>query len=242
MEYLSLTRAMADRRIQCNLCCYVIEPGEIFWRGRLGDSGRDGLWICKSHIPLNAKRIIEEPSVDGSEIISVHADAIDIRGDMIPRLLRDVDAIYRLTPEEFEELVFDRLIAMDLQAFRLGPANRKDGGIDAVFWTRGLFPMLGAVQIKHRHSPQTKIGPAVVRDFAGAMRKHQFNVGLIITNISFTEDAKHEAGAGTVPIQLRGGDALRSWIADDFAIERLEFVTRNVEFCKGIEIRVPQFR
>ena len=130
---------------------------------------------------------------------------------------------------------------MDLQAFRMGAANRKDGGIDAVFWTHGLFPMTGAVQIKHHRSPAAKVGPADVRGLAGAMSGHPFNVGLIVTNTSFTDDSKHQATKVTPPIQLRDGDALWKWIGDDFEIERLEFVARTAEFCKGIAVRVPQF-
>lgn len=242
MEHLSFEQKMADQHIRCSLCEYVIEPGEIFWRGRPSNANSDRLRICTGHIPLNSKGMIVEPSADGSAITYVRADALDVRRDIIPRLMRDSDAIFRLTPEEFEELVFDRLVAMDLQAFRMGPANRKDGGIDVVFWTRGLFPMLGAVQIKHHRSPQAKVGPAEVRELAGAMGGHRFNVGLIITNTTFTEDAKHLAVTGSAPIQLRDGEVLRSWIADDFAIEKLEFVSRNAEFCRGIEIRIPQFR
>lgn len=239
---LSLSQGMANQRIRCSLCEYVIEPGELFWRGRRRDSDGNDLWICTRSIPLNTKRMIVEPSVDGSAIHTIRADAIDVRREMIPKLLRDPDTVYDLTPEEFEELVFDRLLAMDLQAFRMGPANRRDGGIDAVFWTRGLFPMLGAVQIKHRRSPTRKIGPAAVRELAGAMEGHHFNVGLIITNISFTEHAKHQADNCTTPIRLRDGDVLRRWIDEDFDIERLEFISRNAEFCNGIEIRVPHFR
>ena len=81
-----------------------------------------------------------------------------------------------------------------------------------------------------------------MRELAGAMEGHHFNVGLIITNTSFTEDAKHQADTGTTPIQLRDGEVLHKWVADDFAVERLEFVSRNAEFCRGIEICVPQFR
>lgn len=161
---------------------------------------------------------------------------------MIPSLLRDSDAIYRLTPEEFEELVFDRLVAMGLQGFRMGAANRKDGGIDIVFWTLGLLPMLGAVQVKHHRSPQAKVGSCDVREFAGAMEGHHFNVGLIVTNTAFSDDAKHRAKTGTTPIRLRDGDVLWKWIADDFSIETVDFFIRNAEFCRGVEIRMPQFR
>lgn len=238
--HLSMTRGIANQSIQCSLCEHVIRPGEIFWH-HSGHSRNISLRICTNHIPNNSKGMITEESADGSPITYVRADAVDVRRDMIPRLLNDWDTIYSLTPEDFEELVFDRLVAMDLQAFRMGSANRKDGGLDVIFWTHGVFPMLGAVQIKHHRSPEAKSGPADVRELAGAIQGHHFNVGLIVTNTAFTDDAKHQVVNGPCPIQLRDGGTLRRWIADDFEVEEVNFITHTIEFCRGMEIGVPQF-
>lgn len=240
MSTLAIKKVIADQGILCSFCENLIEPGEIFWQ-LSGGSNHEVLPVCKREIPLNTTNMIQESSTNGSLITCVRPDAIDVRRDMIPTLLSDWDAVHNLTPEEFEELVFDRLIAMDLQPFRMGPANRKDGGIDIIFWTNGLLPMLGAVQVKHHRSPKAKTGPAAVSELAAAMQGHHFNVGLIVTNTSFTSDAKHRGEKASSLIQLRDGEALRKWIADDFAIERVNAVTRTIEFCKGIKIRVPQF-
>lgn len=239
MRSLLMTRAMADQRIRCDFCPNVIEPAELFWR--LSDGDGHDFGICTDHIPLNTKEMIVEPSSDGVPITSVRADAVNVRRDIIPKLLADWNAVYSLSPDEFEELVFDRLFAMDLEAFRMGPVNQRDGGIDIIFWTRGILPMLGAVQVKHHRSPETKTGPAEVRELGGAMQGHHFNIGLIITNTSFTEDAKHQIDKGSFPIQLRDGEALRKWVADDFEFERVNFETRTIEFTKGFPIQVPRF-
>jgi len=242
MTDLTMTRAIADRRLKCSLCSHVVEPGELFWRARQGaNADRDTLWLCVDHIPMNTKRMITDPPDDGSSITYVRADAVDARASIIPRLLADSEAIYSLTPEEFEELVLDRLLAMGAQAFRIGPANRKDGGVDIVFWTTGLLPVLGAVQVKHVRSASAKIGSPAVRDFTGAMNDHHFNIGLIVTNGSFTDDAKRQVQKGASIIQLRDGDVLRKWVASDFTIERIEFVNRNVEFCRGVHVSLPRF-
>jgi hypothetical protein len=239
---LSFAAAIADRHISCSLCRYVVEPGEIFWRARSScDSKCDGLWLCTAHIPLNAKGMIIEPSEVREGITRVRADAMDVRSGIIPTLLGNWDANYELTPEEFEELVFDRILAMNLQGFRMGAANRKDGGIDIVFWSCGVLPILGAVQVKHHRSPSAKVGASHVSEFAGAMGAHRFNVGLMVTNTSFTDEARHRARMGLAPVQLRDGFALRKWMADDFSIEKLDFVIRNAEFCKGIVTGIPQF-
>lgn len=154
---ISLSQGIANRSIRCSLCDHVIEPGKVFWKGGLDETECDSLCICTGHIPLNANRMIVKPSSDESGINYIKADAVDVRNDIIPELLRDSDAIYQLTPEKFEALVFDRLIAMGLQGFRMGAANRKDGGIDIVFWTNGLLPMLGAVQVKHHRYKSSTI-------------------------------------------------------------------------------------
>lgn len=74
------------------------------------------------------------------------------------------------------------------------------------------------------------------------MRSYHFNVGLVVTNTSFTDDARFESEkAGSPPIQLRDGEALRKWIADDFEVEEINFTTRRIEVCKGLGINIPKF-
>lgn len=219
-----------------------MEPGELFWRAKQDpDAAEDTLWLCVDHVPSNTKRMMVAPPTNEDPTTYVRADAVDVRASIIPKLLADSRSIYNLTPDDFEELILDRLLAMGVQAFRLGAANRKDGGIDIVFWTTGLLPLLGAVQVKHHRSENLKVPSSAVREMAGAMAPHHFNVGLIVTNTDFTADAKHQALAGSSIIQLRDGAAVRKWIVDDFFVERIEFETRNAEFCKGIHANIPRF-
>lgn len=242
MTDLTAKRAIANRHLKCSLCAHIVEPGELFWRVRQGtNSDSDTLWLCVGHIPMNTKQMIVDSSDGLSSITNVRSDAVDARASIIPRLLEDPKSIFRLTPDEFEELVLDRLLAMNLQAFRMGPANRRDGGVDIVFWTTGLLPMLGAVQVKHHRTTNAKVTPSDVREFAGVMEQHHFNIGIIVTNTSFTEDAKHQAQSGASPILLRDGAVLERWVVDDFTIETLGFIIRNLEFCKGVVVDLPKF-
>lgn len=241
MRSLPLKQQIANHRIRCDLCPNEIAPGERFWQVGQG-AGKGSLLICPSHIPLNTTRILTESHPEGWAITYVRPEALDVRSDLVPGLLNDWEKVYSLTPEEFEELVFDRLVAMGLQAIRLGPANQKDGGIDIIFWTCTVFPMLGAVQVKHHRTPKRKTGSSDIRDLAAAMRSYYFNIGLVVTNTSFTDEARFESEKnGSPPIQLRDGEALRKWIADDFRIEELNFVTRTIEVCKGLGVNVPRF-
>jgi len=188
MASLPLTQQIAERRIACSLCSNEIGPGEIYWR-LTSQSGRQTVIICTLHLPLSTTGTRNETDPEIAGITNVRQEALDVRRSIIPRLLSGWNEVYRLTPDEFEELVFDRLIAMGLQPIRLGPANRKDGGIDIIFWSCGLFPMLGAVQAKHHRTPAKTDSPEV-RNLAAAMRSYHFNVGLVVTNTSFTRDAK----------------------------------------------------
>jgi hypothetical protein len=75
------------------------------------------------------------------------------------------------------------------------------------------------------------------------MRSYHFNMGLVVTNTSFTSDAKFESEkVGSPPIQLRDGQTLRRWIADDFEVEEIDFETKTIEVCKGFGVNVPRFR
>jgi hypothetical protein len=239
---LPLTKQIADKRTVCSLCSNEIGPGEIFWQLR-SESGRQSVMICTGDIPLNATGVRNEADPENVGITYARPEALDVRSDIIPRVLSDWNEVYTLTPDEFEELVFDRLVAMGLQPIRLGQANRKDGGIDIIFWSCAVFPMLGAIQVKHHRTPDNKTDSSDVRDLAAGMRSYHFNVGLVVTNTSFTRDAQFESEkSGSPPIQLRDGEALRRWIADDFRVEEIDFVVRTIEVCKGFGVKVPQFR
>jgi Restriction endonuclease len=76
--------------------------------------------------------------------------ATGVSADLLARLLIDPQEILRLTPEQFEELIADRLSAMRYEVTRIGKINRADGGVDIIFNPKpgdGL-PFYGAVQSK----------------------------------------------------------------------------------------------
>ena len=97
------------------------------------------------------------------------------------QLANDPDLIHRISPQQFEEFICERLDAMGLEPKAVGAVNKKDGGVDIVFWpqSKSAFPFLGAVQVKHHRSPHITEGPATVRDFAGVIAGSPFNAGLL---------------------------------------------------------------
>lgn len=229
----------ADRAIKCSLCETVVFPGELFWRGS-SDGGNDLLWVCTSHIPVNSKGFVTCGGTDEVPYHTVRPDCIDLN-HVVAAIRDDWSAIYGISADTFEELVCDRLIAMGLQAIRVGRANKKDGGIDIVFWTPAPFRSLGAVQVKHHGSPGSKTGPDVIRDFAGVISAHPFNLGMVVTNTEFTSDAKWFAQEKSSRIQLRSAESIRKWLSDDFSGEAWNARAHSVELCPGMALQLPQF-
>jgi hypothetical protein len=147
--------------------------------------------------------------------------------------------IFRLTAEQFEEFICDRLAAMGLEAQRVGRTNQKDGGIDVLFWPRerSSFPFLGAAQIKHHRDPSQKEGPSTVRDFQGAISGRPINAGLIITNTQFSPDAKWFAREHAKLIRLRGFSDIRRWLINAFQ-DNAEWreIPKSINLCPGITV------
>jgi len=122
------------------------------------------------------------------------------------RLQSDPSLIHQLSPEELEILICDRLAAMGFEPKRVGAMNRKDGGVDILFWPRlkSAFPFLGAAQVKHHRDPKDKVGSPTVREFAGTIAGQPINAGLLVTNTSFSPDAEWFAREHAKLVRLRG--------------------------------------
>jgi hypothetical protein len=146
-------------------------------------------------------------------------EVVGIGAILSSKLAEDPSRIHIITPEQFEEFICDRLFAMGFEPCRTGHSNRKDGGIDILFWPRGKvqFPFLCAAQLKHHANPNKKEGPSTVRDFAGVMAGHSFNAGLIVTNTSFTPDAIWFSKQHAKLIRLRDLQDIRRWLYDNFS-------------------------
>jgi hypothetical protein len=171
----------------------------------------------------------------------LRVELIGISSILSEQLFKEPSLLYRISPEEFEEFICDRLFAMGFEPRRVGATNRKDGGVDVLFWPRlsGAFPFLGAAQVKHHRNPNTKEGPATVREFAGTVASHPFNAGLLVTNTSFSPDAEWYAHEHAKLLRLRGFSDIRRWLLNNF-IDDAEWreIPKSIELCPGIVIRI----
>jgi hypothetical protein len=196
------------------------------------------------------------PSSDGAQINlqfdgAIHAAVvrttqvrlITATRPLLERLTEDFNEIHRLTPDEFEEFAAERFDAMGFHVRRVGAYNKKDGAIDLIFVPKGPtpFPFIGAAQVKHHRSPMKFMGPRPVREFAAVLGAHPFDVGMLITNTTFTPDATWFAEHHAPLLRLRNGQDLRHWVRSQFTdVEEWREIPTSIELCPGVVVQIPK--
>lgn len=236
---------------ECAFCQSPIEKGQYYYRDdphpmaryHRGQTVRQICVHCiESDVYLEEQRRTTQLDLPFDEplIQPVRVVLVDVSQVLLERLRLHPDEIYHISEEHLEELVCERLSVMGFEARRTGRTNRKDGGIDIFFWNGGPFPVLGAAQVKHHRVRNRSNGPDVIRDFRGVIATHPFQFGVVITNTTFTADARWFADHQKGLIRLRDGKDLRKWIADEFVTDELwRTVPAKIELCPGVEIDIP---
>ena len=119
-----------------------------------------------------------------------------------------LDLLQRVTPESFERIVLDLLRAM---GYGQGDVDESevtggsgDGGIDG--WIRKDALGLDKIYIQaKRHDEKGTVRPHDVRDFIGALSRHEGAKGVFVTTSRFTPAAKKEVGLNPKNIALIDG-------------------------------------
>ncbi|OGR09109.1 MAG: hypothetical protein A3K23_06680 [Desulfobacca sp. RBG_16_58_9] len=169
-------------------------------------------------------------------------ELVDITPQIIDLLSSEPEILWEASPEFFENLICNRLEVIGYGIERVGSSIfNKDGGIDILAWSQAPFvPCLMAVQVKHTALRNRKIGSPPVRDLLGAVQTHGFNAGLLVTNTTFTADARWVAEQRPFLIQLRDFEDLRRWLRNDFLSEHeWRYLPKQIELCPGVIIKLP---
>jgi len=169
--------------------------------------------------------------------------------DVTPQLLvvlRDNPyELHNLTPERFEHLIAERIDRMGYDVQLTGATNRRDGGIDiiAIPKNRILGSFLMAVQAKHHRSNRTTGRTDVDRMLA--WKDSPFRVGVMVTNTTFSHDAKWLADqAGNKAfLRLRDFEDLKRWLHGQFDSESdWREIPDIITLAPGISVPVPKAR
>jgi transcriptional regulator with XRE-family HTH domain len=252
-NYLRISRAA--RPYICSYCDSAIDQGNPYVRlepfGPARQTGAPVLYFCRScsnlagwiqsatNIRIADDRQLLLPLAE--HVKETRVQLIDVSSPLLSRLLNNPDELHHLNPSQFEEFVLDRLHAMGLKAYPVGGGTfRRDGGIDIIFTPAKPypFPFLGAVQVKHRRDPHYKLGPDPLRELLGVMAAHRlFSAGMIVTNTSFTPDAKDFAMLCQPILRLRDFKDLTRWVAENFADDaEWREMPKRIQLCEGVSV------
>jgi len=154
------------------------------------------------------------PGAESSETPQelIERAAATLRADLATELLERVRGI---SPEFFERLVIDLLLAMGYGGSRADAGRAVgrsgDGGIDGIINEDRLGLDAVYVQAKRWEHP---VGRPEVQMFAGSLEGNRAMKGVFLTTSTFTEGARTYAGSIGKRIVLIDGDRLADLMID----------------------------
>lgn len=170
---------------------------------------------------------------------------LDVTPELIVLLGDNPGALRNLSPERFEHLVAERIDRMGYDVQLTGATTRRDGGIDiiAVPKIKTIGSFLMAVQVKHHRGNRTTGRPEVDRMLA--WKDSAFRVGVMVTNTSFSQDARWLANQATNKafLRLRDFEDLKRWLKGQFDSEfDWREIPDVISLAPGITVTVPKGR
>lgn len=111
-----------------------------------------------------------------------------------PYLKEDPKRLAKLSPEQLEEFVLERLESFGFQAHGIGSVYRRDGGVDIVAIAPSPIPYILVIQVKSHADPKLRTGLADAQRFYGVgsaltAAPLPCKFGLLVTNTEFTRPA-----------------------------------------------------
>lgn len=175
--------------------------------------------------------------------LTARIEVIDISPQVLQWLQTDPERVRELPPDKFEDLIANRLRAMNLRVEQVGTTFTPDGGIDFLAVPNGCpIPYLLAVQVKHSRRERAVSVPVVQR-MSGIVASHPIDVGLIVTNTRFTEVARWAADQAGKRIRLRDFTDVKRWLQNRFHdVDVYDELPRVVRVTPDLAVPVPRPR
>ena len=140
----------------------------------------------------------------GSVLVATNAD-------LIRRLRRAPDDLFKITSRQFEEVIADLLSNMGMEV-SLTPATR-DGGKDILAYMKtDIGKFLCLVEAK-QYNKLRPVGVAVVRSLFGTLVDHQATSALLVTTSRFATPAKEFQERHKYQLSLKDYGDVVSWLA-----------------------------
>ncbi|WP_341022424.1 restriction endonuclease [Brevundimonas diminuta] len=163
-------------------------------------------------------------------------DAMAAAGAILNAALVDDigDALRNITPQRFERLILDLLIAMgygggDIENGRMTKASG-DGGIDGIINEDALGLDAVYVQAK-RYAPENTVGRPDIQRFIGSLTGESASKGVFVTTSSFSKEAREYIGRIQQRVVLIDGVALAQLMVKHGVgvRERARYVIKDID-------------
>ncbi len=155
--------------------------------------------------------MVEDEEEKKSPIIRID-DTIRLQG-LIKSIYDDNEAIFKMKPREFEEIVTEMLYE---KGFKVELTKQtRDGGRDiiALHDTNGLGINRYLIECK-RNRGDRPVGVGVVRELCYSVQKEGANKGIIFTSSYFTRDAVRERELQKYLLDLKNGSDIIDWVRE----------------------------
>src|SRR6266705_4672585 len=118
-----------------------------------------------------------------------------------------------------------------------------------MFWATSLQPLnaivvelLLPISCRRDQVPELlliKTGPAPIDQLAGVLGRGPFSAGIVITNTSFTPNAKWVASQRPALLRLRDFTDLMRWLKNNFTDEaEWKDIPEAIEVCPGLTVTI----
>lgn len=210
-------------------------------------SNRKNVWVDVIATQFSANGVAEGPAtIDCADLAAKkrklsrepRVEIIPATVAMLEFLKKNPAELAKLTDIQFEDFVQDRLEAAGFHVIRQGKTHSPDGGVDMIAFSKSApFPFVLAIQAKHKR--RGKIGSQPVRDLGGVIAGFHLHAGALITNTTFSPDAKSFAKQSRGKLFLRDFNDLKRWIEGNFTSKH-EFreLPKVLEFKPGVPIPI----
>lgn len=131
---------------------------------------------------------LEKPTIIVNEVPKIITDIRFVNKRIIDRINRQPQAIYQLTPRQFEIMVAE---LFEERGYKVELTQQtRDGGKDLIILDHREVGNLMIYAECKQYSPNRPVGVNVVSDLVGRMTADRATAGLVVTSSYFSPDAK----------------------------------------------------
>jgi len=188
-----------------------------------GNKDIDALFkILSENIKYKSINQIDEVrnSIEQPSIIHVASDIRVVNGKLLEAIQRNHEAIFDLTPRQFEEFVAE---LMEKRGYRVDLTKAtRDGGKDLIIANHAdIGNFIFYVECK-KYSPTNPVGVNLVRELAGTVLADRVTAGIMVTSSYFSPDAINYSNQLKHQLSLIDYLKLKDWIHEcDSSLNKL---------------------